>query len=158
MPPEILQKMRDIHYPGDPSWFPPAPGWWLVALLVIAALIWLYRALYRYRRDRAPYQVAKHLLERAQTEFDNGELDARTYLDRCNDILKRLLVRVRNESAASPASGHQWLALLDKLHGGKDFREGAGVALGDERFRRELETDFSQLHRLLNRFVSKLEV
>ena len=56
MPPELLQKMRDIHYPGDPSWFPPAPGWWLVAALLIAALIWLYRRFYRYRRDRAPYQ------------------------------------------------------------------------------------------------------
>ena len=158
MPPEILQKMRDIHYPGDPSWFPPAPGWWIVALACSLTLVWLYRWVKQRRRQRAPYQVAKHLLQRARAELDNGELDARTYLDRCNDILKRLLVHVRNESAASPASGEHWLELLDQLHGGEEFRNGAGAVLGDQRFRRELHSDFGQLDDLLIRFVSSLAV
>jgi len=158
VPPEILQKMRDIHYPGDPSWFPPAPGWWLLALVCIAGMLWLYRRIKQHRRQRAPYEVAKHLLLRARSELDEGELDARTYLDRCNDILKRLLVRVRNDSAASPASGERWLALLDELHGGEEFRKGAGAVLGNQRFRRDLKTDFGQLDDLLIRFVSSLAV
>lgn len=158
MPPEILQKMRDIHYPLDPSWFPPAPGWWVVGIACIALLLWLYRRYVQHRRHRAPYSVARHLLNRAQTELANGELDSRSYLDRCNDILKRLLVRVRKDETAAAASGAVWLALLDDLHGGHEFSNGAGSALGDQRFQRELNNDFGQLHDLLERFIANLGV
>jgi hypothetical protein len=30
-------QLRDIHLPAEPAWWPPAPGWW--ALAVIALLI-----------------------------------------------------------------------------------------------------------------------
>lgn len=158
MPPELLQKMRDIHYPSDPSWFPPAPGWWFVAALCCAGALLLYRRYTQHRRLAAPYGVAKQLLLRARTELERGELDARMYLDRCNDILKRLLVRVRNDTSATAASGDAWLILLDQLHGSQEFTTGPGTALGDNRFRREFDQDLSQLHDLLDRFIAKLGV
>ncbi len=47
-----LEQLRDIHLPEAVHWWPPAPGWWLVAALLLALTIWLSRSLQaRYRRQ-----------------------------------------------------------------------------------------------------------
>lgn len=47
-----LEQLRDIHLPQAVHWWPPAPGWWIVAALVLALTIWLGRYLQaRYRRQ-----------------------------------------------------------------------------------------------------------
>lgn len=47
-----LEQLRDIHLPQAVHWWPPAPGWWIVAALVLALTIWLVRYLQRrYRRQ-----------------------------------------------------------------------------------------------------------
>ncbi|HET9483332.1 MAG TPA: DUF4381 domain-containing protein, partial [Xanthomonadales bacterium] len=49
--PATEPQLRDIHLPAEPSWWPPAPGWWLLAILVIAALVFLVRFAWRKRRE-----------------------------------------------------------------------------------------------------------
>ena len=81
MPEELLQRMRDIHYPEAPGWFPPAPGWWFLLLLLLLAIGY---ALYRWRKrraQRAPYAEALRLLEEATVQLNNSQLDSREYLD-----------------------------------------------------------------------------
>ena len=47
-----LEQLRDIHLPQAVHWWPPAPGWWIVAAVVLALMIWLSRYLQaRYRRQ-----------------------------------------------------------------------------------------------------------
>ncbi|MEP6880575.1 MAG: DUF4381 domain-containing protein, partial [Dokdonella sp.] len=33
-------ELRDIHLPADPSWWPPAPGWWILAAILLGVTIW----------------------------------------------------------------------------------------------------------------------
>ena len=37
--PDPLAQLRDIHLPEPVSWWPPALGWWLVAMTVMTLLI-----------------------------------------------------------------------------------------------------------------------
>ena len=32
---ELLARLRDVHAPSAPSWWPPAPGWWAALLLAV---------------------------------------------------------------------------------------------------------------------------
>jgi len=48
----MLEQLRDIHLPEAVHWWPPAPGWWIVAALLLTLTIWLSRYLQaRYRRQ-----------------------------------------------------------------------------------------------------------
>ena len=61
-----LAQLRDIHLPQEISWWPLAPGWWiLIALLVIGAVI-AFRTLYRRRKHDVSRQVLKQLLQMNQ--------------------------------------------------------------------------------------------
>lgn len=157
MPEELLQRMRDIHYPNDPGWFPPAPGWWLLAALVVAALVWAY-IWFRQRHSRqAPYAMAQQLLDQAHSQFSAGTLSPRDYLDTANEILKRLLIHIRHNPQAVDASGAAWLAELDRLHGGNQFSKGPGQWLGDARYARVLPDQLPDLQGLLLKFVKRLQ-
>ena len=50
MNPDLLSQLRDIHAAAPVSWWPPAPGWWVLALLVLVLLVWAgRRMLARFR-------------------------------------------------------------------------------------------------------------
>ena len=62
--------LRNIHLPADIGWWPLAPGWYIVAILVITSLSILAWMLHRYiKRNR----YRKVLLKELQTASKNGE-------------------------------------------------------------------------------------
>lgn len=68
MNPELLGNLRDIHEPLPPPFWPPAPGWWILAFLILVLIaVATYLAWRRYRaieRARMPYRVAERELAR----------------------------------------------------------------------------------------------
>ena len=39
--PGSLQNLNDIVVPGPVAWWPPAPGWYVLAAFALAGLAWL---------------------------------------------------------------------------------------------------------------------
>ena len=157
MPEELLQRMRDIHYPDAPSWFPPAPGWWILAVLIALAFLLIAYLLRARQRKQAPYAEAQRLLAEASVKQERGELPTREYLDLCNGLLKRLLVHVRHNKSAASATGDQWLKELDQLHGGHQFTRGPGKLLGDLRYAPAPPESVPGLKDLLIAFITRLQ-
>ncbi len=91
-----LAQLKPIHLPVEPSWFPPAPGWWLLgtSLLVLLATVsyWLFR---RYQRA-APLRQALAELDQLQTEHD-----VPTRLLGLNHLLRRAARQVHGPYVAS---------------------------------------------------------
>ena len=132
-----LEQLRDVHMPADPSWWPLALGWWIAALLIAGVVgysLWL--ALKRHRAH-APMRQAGHLLARYEAAFAAAEMTPLEYVDRCNELLKRYLVRALGRHEFAELSGEAWLQALDELSASTAFTTGSGRVLGNDRFKRE---------------------
>ncbi|NEV60751.1 DUF4381 domain-containing protein [Thiorhodococcus minor] len=128
MTPDPLADLRAWHLPEPVSWWPPAPGWWillgLVMLASLAVALWLRR---RHRRGRA-WRAAKQELAALRAAYAS-EGDARHYAMGLSRLLRRLaLLRFPRERVAG-LSGADWLEFLDATGGAGDFAKGPGRTL-----------------------------
>ena len=122
-----LLDLRDIHAAPPPGLWPPAPGWWLLALLlaVLAVLLLVrLRRLLRVRRfRRRVLQELEDIGVRCRAEDPAGLAAA------VNTWLRRVaLLRYPREQVAS-LTGNAWLEFLDATGGGGAFSGGAGRVL-----------------------------
>ena len=89
----MLEQLRDIHLPQAVHWWPPAPGWWLVALVSLALITWLYRYLRaRYRRQyfRAESQdLLEQLWARYQQAAETSDSADRDFIENSLALLRR---------------------------------------------------------------------
>jgi len=151
-----LQQLRDVHLPPDPTWWPPAVGWWLIAALAVAAAVWLIlQAVQAYRR-RAPLRQAGSLLQALLAAHQRGDISAAEFLHQGNELLKRVLVRAYGRREYAPMAGQAWLAALDELSGTDHFSNGPGKVLGEARFSANPEVDVAALHAELELLLSKV--
>lgn len=137
--PAMLQ-LRDIHLPAAAAFWPPAPGWWLLALVLLAALAWIgvlawrrYRVVRQSRRVLGALAVLEKRLARERTPETLAGLSI---------LLRRLaLTRFPRERVAT-LSGHAWLDFLDASGGGGRFRDGPGQVLAAGPYQRVLPSEF----------------
>lgn len=126
-----LAQLRDWHLPEPIQWWPPAPGWWIFAAVLLTVLLWL--AGVRWRRHRRRGAAARSALSelaalRAAVRADG---DTRAFVAALSRLLRRFaLARFPREQVAG-LTGDAWLAFLDATGGGDAFRHGQGRALAD---------------------------
>ncbi len=146
MQPDLLQQLRDIHLPAEPALWPPAPGWWLLALAGLVLLVLLLRRIQSAIRRRRPIRLAGQYYATLYGAYERGEIDAIRYLHETNELLKRLYVHGVHDDSARPLADDAWLAYLDQQSGTTAFSEGIGHQLGNQRFRQSPEADPASLH------------
>jgi hypothetical protein len=116
-----LEQLEPLIAPAPISWWPPAPGWWVLAALLPLLLWGLVRLLKRLPRNAVSAsreaaldplrQAALHELERLQKPY--GDVDAGPWLQQLNAILKRLCRERYPQSHSHTLSSRAWLAFLD---------------------------------------------
>ncbi len=117
--------LRDIHLPGPVSWWPPAVGWWILALLVIAGCVVAWVHYRRHARERAALRTLRSALK----ALDDGGEPARC-LQQVSLVMRRFAMSIAD--AATPVAGltgERWLAFLDSRWDRDAFSSGAGRAL-----------------------------
>lgn len=148
-----LLKLKDIHLPPPVSYWPPAPGWWILAFLFILVLIfgglWMLR---RYNR-RKPKIEALKMLKELQIQFEKAQ-DELASLRSLSQLLRRsALTFYANEPVAS-LHGTAWLEFLDKKGKTKEFTQGAGKVLGTELYQQKAKLEIDALFPLVKKWIS----
>ena len=143
---DALKQLHDLHLPAPPGLWPPAPGWWLLAALVIGLVIWAGRRWYRWRRSRRPFRIAVAALDNLLRQTHENNLPAREFVDGVNALLKRALIHGAHHAEAAPLTDAAWLKYLDGLAASDVFSRGAGKALGNSRFAQDFDHDPAPIH------------
>lgn len=126
MNPDLLSQLRDIHAAPAVSWWPPAPGWWVLALVVVVALIWLARrGLVRFRvRQRRRQMLA--WIDHLNTSTD-AQREPQAYLSTLNRIFKLVALRAFPERRCAVMAGQEWVEFLSSQMGDDSAAESLGV-------------------------------
>jgi hypothetical protein len=153
-----LSELADIHLPDAVGFWPPAPGWWVLAALAILALVLLYRRQLARIFVRRRLGSALRELDTAYRTFEAGSdrnADGLQLLHTFNAVLKRVALVHFNDPELPRLSGRAWLRFLDEMSGGNEFSAGAGQALGDGHYRPVFDADAGALHALCRRWVEQ---
>lgn len=146
-------ELRDIHLPADPSWWPPAPGWWVllgIVLVLVAVALILLRKWQRRRRWRV----------RVMSELDSiaahqqRETDPVRVVAEVSQLLRRASRLL--DTAAPSLHGEAWLRFLDGPLEGTDFSDGIGRVLLEGPYRRDLDMDTDALLALARRWLQRV--
>lgn len=103
-----LSQLRDIHLPQTGGFWPPAPGWWVLAvvlILAVAALAWLARR--HHRRNRWLRLAKAELASLERTASKEPQ-----WFTQLNRLLKRVARERYPEEHPEAQSGEQWAACL----------------------------------------------
>lgn len=99
--------LRDIHLPPA-AWWPPAPGWWLLAVLVIAigigAAWWM-----RERARSGPLHAALQEIDAIESAYAITRDNARL-ADQCSRLLRRIARHI--DAGTASRTGIAWHAFL----------------------------------------------
>ena len=110
---QLLASLRDIHLPAPVSWWPLAPGWWLLAVLLLLMMVWTLRRLIKRWQLAQLSRQAQALLDQAyQSCLDQAP--TQQYLSQANKILKRVLISLGHTSTHASLHGNQWAQLLEQ--------------------------------------------
>lgn len=114
----LLQQLHDIHPAAEPSWWPPAPGWWLLAALLLALLAYgVHRWRVRQRR-LAPLRAAERELSAALQAAERlpPDVAGRHYAHAANAVFRRVLGVLRPQVDAG-LTGTAWQRTLTDIAG-----------------------------------------
>ena len=126
MPVEPLP-LRDIHLPEPVSWWPPAPGWWL--LLILCALIISIVFLFRHVRQRSLLKrTALAELNRIKKQYDQNH-DRIQLVKALSVLMRRASISYYPRPNSASLTGEQWLQHLDTTAQRKGFQKGTGKIL-----------------------------
>ncbi len=125
-PVDPLAELRDIHLPAPVSFWPPAPGWWIVAGLVVLALLGLAYLEWR-RRQTLAYRAARDLeaIDRDRARY----ADSRAVAAAAAVLMRRIVLTRSGRPETAALTGEAWQSFLRTGKGALPADIGAFLAM-----------------------------
>lgn len=149
MNPEDLP-LHDIHLPDAIGWWPPAPGWWVLAFLMVAVLLFL---IWRWRQQNGgerALELALFELDRLQGKYGK---DSKTLLRELSVLLRRAAISQYGRKQVSGFTGQAWVEFLDQKAGKPLFKGKLERFLTEMPYRPETEAETSAILKAIREWI-----
>lgn len=124
--------IRDIHLPESISWWPIAPGWWLLLLLsLFFGLLTLQKIRRRNNKAHRDAISQQDTIANAQKILKgmSKTLDDQQAIKEVSVLLRRTAMSLYGRDSIAGLTGAEWLMFLDKKGKTTDFSQGSGQVL-----------------------------
>jgi hypothetical protein len=148
-----LGQLKDIHLPDPVSWWPPAPGWWLLAIISIAAVWAISHFIISYINRNLYRKEARQELKRLK-DIRLGQ-SSRDIVEQLARLLRRVAIQTCGREAVAPLVGEAWLHFLDSKGETDQFTDGPGKVLGEGHYQPTVEVDLDQLFPLVEKWIRR---
>lgn len=120
--------LRDLHLPETVGWWPLAPGWWALIVVVAAGLGWL---LLKYRQQRRLSAARRYALKQLKRYADSYRKHRNAVLlgAQLSELTRRTMLAYAPRAKVAGLTGEDWLAFLDRDLDRPHFRDGDGRPL-----------------------------
>lgn len=150
---DALAQLKDIYLPSEVTWWPLAPGWYFIALLLVLFLACLGLLSYKYHLRKRFKKQAIALLDSYTHQYAKNR-NAQLTTAAISELLKRVaLVYFPRERVAS-MHGQDWLNFLTSTSKGLDFNTVSSLLL-DAPFQPNQARDLSPLIELATRWIKQ---
>lgn len=105
--------LRDLHLPEPVSWWPPAPGWWFLSLVLAILIAYGLTRAYGRRRQNAARRYALRELARCEAEY----MEHRNPVllgKQLSQLLRRGMLAYAPREEIAGLTGDEWLNWLDR--------------------------------------------
>jgi len=123
--------LRDIHLPDPVSWWPIAPGWWIIlaSVILICAVIFISRKIYLGRQLSRDIKAELEHIKRQFHKTQNKSQLAKAL----SILLRRASISYYPGTDIAGLTGNDWLAYLDETStsssASKKFQSETGQVL-----------------------------
>lgn len=151
---KLAAQLKDIHLPPEPSFWPPAIGWWLVLLLFILTIIGVFFIWAKHKRG-APRREAQQLLDEIEKNYLSDN-DTVVYVSEINKLIRRVAMQAFSRQQCAGKSGEKWLEFLQQHSKVDGFTHGVGRCLIEVPFsNKEIQIDHSELKELAGHWIKE---
>lgn len=150
-----LAQLQDIHLPPAIGLWPPAWGWWLLLLTLIAVAAAVIFLIHRYRLRNGYRQLALKELKNIQRQYSPEQ--ASEYLQAISLLLRRTALSGFASNFDTSIKGDAWLQWLDQqlVKPGYRFASDAGRVLLLGPYQKHPSIDREQLHNMVSFWIQQ---
>lgn len=158
---DLLAQLADIHLPEPVSFWPPAPGWWILAALLLALAIWGVTkglAASRYRKIKA-HALAE--LDRCyQSYAANSDLEQNIlqlqFVNDANSVFKRVALYHFDNAEIASLGGSRWVDFMKRAGNAQLLDDQIAEALSFGRFRTKIDVDVDKFYEFGKQWIASL--
>ena len=151
MNPDIdpLAELRDVILPPDPSFWPPAIGWWMAAILFVVLIATAFYG--------ARYLFARHARTSVVQRVSSlKNLDSKSAVVELSILLKKIAVTKFPRAQVAGLTGRKWLEFLDQSGDTDQFTKGPGKILATAPYSKQIAEDLNPVFDLCEDWVRKV--
>ncbi len=146
-----LENLRDIHLPPAISMWPPAPGWFILAFIILAIFFYVAYFFYKSRKKNRGKRVAlKHLIE-----IEKKQQSPQIKLMELSTLLRRVALAKFPRQKVAGLHGVAWLLFLDETGETKEFSQGVGKILASAPYSDTTQNFSQQLFIVTKTWIEK---
>ncbi len=145
----LLNQLRDIIPPPDPGFWPPAAGWWLLAILMVLLPLGFRYLLNLMSERHARQHITRDISLAATLQPEQAAI-------RLSTLMRKVAISRFPHSSVAGLTGEDWLNFLDSSGETDQFTQGPGRLLITAPYERNHVCDVDSLTQVCMKWVKQV--